>query len=235
MNSEVIRLEGLKKHYHNGFNVVKALDGVDLSISKGEFIAIVGKSGSGKTTLLSAIGLLLKPTSGKVYLDGVDASSLSTRKQASLRARIGNVWQQLDLGWLPELNARENVEYALALNGIKKRNRKEIALESLRKVKIEDRADHKPQTLSGGEMQRLVIAKAIAIKPKIILADEATGNLDTETGNEIMDLFYQLHDGGETILFVTHDEDIAERINTVKKGSLIHMLDGKITGEGNAR
>lgn len=220
----LIQIAGLKKRYVMGSEVVWALDGIDLSIEEGEYVAIMGPSGSGKSTFMNMLGCLDTPTSGTYLLNGNDVSTYSDDELAEIRNReIGFIFQTFNL--LPRVDCLRNVELPLIYAGMKQSERREQAAEALRNVGLGDRMDHKPNELSGGQRQRVATARALVNTPSIILADEPTGNLDTETGNDIMRLFEQLHRQGNTLLVVTHEEDIAQharRILRLRDGTLEH-------------
>ena len=222
MNGELIRLEGLKKYYKLGTQIIKALRGIDLSITKNEYVAIMGASGSGKSTLMNILGCLDTPTAGGYFLNGKDVSKLSEDKLAEIRNKeIGFVFQTFNL--LPKYDALENVALPLIYAGVKKRQRLERAAELLELVGLKDRMHHKPNELSGGQRQRVAIARAMVNHPSIILADEPTGNLDSKTSEDIMRLFSDIHKQGNTIILVTHEPDIAEFAERI-----IKLKDGKI-------
>jgi putative ABC transport system ATP-binding protein len=205
----IIDISALKKDYYVGEVTVHALRGVDLKINEGEFVAILGASGSGKSTMLNIIGCLDRPTSGSYNLDGVSVGEMSKNERAAIRnLKIGFVFQAYNL--LPRTSALENVELPLMYNSkIKAKERKERAEAALEAVGLKDRMDHMPNQLSGGQQQRVAIARSLVNDPVVILADEATGNLDTRTSYEIMSLFQELNRQGKTIVFVTHESDIA--------------------------
>lgn len=210
MNNTIIQVINLKKEFHVGDVTVRALKGINLEIQKGEFVAIMGTSGSGKSTMLNILGCLDKPTAGEYKLDGISVSELNKNALAELRnEKLGFVFQSYNL--LPRTSALENVELPLFYNNhIKSKERKERAIEALESVGLADRMHHMPNQLSGGQQQRVAIARSLVNDPVVILADEATGNLDTRTSYEIMELFQRLNaDKGKTIVFVTHEPDIA--------------------------
>jgi len=220
--NELIKLENVWKIYKLDEVKVEALRGVSLRIKRGEFVAIMGPSGSGKSTLLHIIGVLDRPTKGKLLLDGKDVQQLDDDALAKIRSKkIGFVFQFFNL--VPNLTALENVELPMIFHGIKKSVRTRRALELLEQVGLSKRAHHLPRQLSGGERQRVAIARALATDPELILADEPTGNLDSSTSAEIMDLFKSLHKAGKTIIVVTHDPRIAR---CAKK--IYNIIDGKI-------
>ncbi|MRR18558.1 ABC transporter ATP-binding protein [bacterium] len=205
----IIDITSLKKDYYVGEVTVHALRGVDLKINQGEFVAIMGASGSGKSTMLNIIGCLDRPSEGTYILDGVNVAEMSKNERAAIRnLKIGFVFQSYNL--LSRTSALENVELPLMYNpAVKARERKERAIAALEAVGLADRMDHMPNQLSGGQQQRVAIARSLVNDPVVILADEATGNLDTRTSYEIMSLFQQLNSKGKTIVFVTHEADIA--------------------------
>ncbi|HPF51473.1 MAG TPA: ABC transporter ATP-binding protein [Draconibacterium sp.] len=209
MSKSIIKVSELRKIYHVGEMDVHALRGVDLEINQGDFAAIMGASGSGKSTMLNILGCLDKPTHGEYLLDGVNMGKLNKNQLAGLRNnKLGFIFQSYNL--LPRTTALENVELPLFYNSkIKARERKERAMHALEQVGLADRMDHMPNQLSGGQQQRVAIARSLVNDPVVILADEATGNLDTRTSYEIMELFQKLNDNGKTIVFVTHEPDIA--------------------------
>ncbi len=219
----IIKLEKITKIYPMGNLKVHALQGINLEINKGEFIAIIGHSGSGKSTLMHIMGLLDRPSKGNVFLKNNDVSELSPEKRAVLRNKyIGFVFQTFNL--LPRTSALENVAMPLIYSGIARDERKRKATEALERVALTDRLEHHPSQLSGGQQQRVAIARALVNNPSIILADEPTGNLDSKSGKEIMNLLGNLNRKGHTIVLVTHEPDIAtsaRRIIEIKDGKII--------------
>ncbi|HSO86488.1 MAG TPA: ABC transporter ATP-binding protein [Draconibacterium sp.] len=209
MNKAIIKVSELKKDYQIGEVTVHALRKVDMEINEGEFVAIMGASGSGKSTMLNILGCLDKPTSGEYLLDGVNMAKMNKNQLAGLRnLKLGFIFQSYNL--LPRTTALENVELPLFYNSkIKARERREKAMYALEQVGLLDRLHHMPNQLSGGQQQRVAIARSLVNDPVVILADEATGNLDTRTSYEIMELFQKLNENGKTIVFVTHEADIA--------------------------
>jgi putative ABC transport system ATP-binding protein len=222
----MITVENLTKVYHLGETEVRALDGVSMTINKGEMVAIMGPSGSGKSTLMAILGCLDIPTSGSYSLDGVDVGNLSDNQLANIRShKIGFVFQQFNL--LARTSALDNVLLPLTYNGVHGRARRTKAEEALAKVGLADRMRHRPSELSGGQQQRVAIARALVNDPAIILADEPTGALDSKTGAEIIGLFQKLHhDFGQTVVYVTHDPFIARHTERV-----IRIADGQICGD----
>jgi putative ABC transport system ATP-binding protein len=209
-NGNVIEMKNITKSYEMGTQVVHALRGVDMEIEQGEMVAIRGPSGSGKSTLMNMIGCLDVPNSGTYSLGGIDVSTLSDNELARIRnQRIGFVFQQFNL--LPRTPALKQVALPLMYAGYGRGERNQRAKEALHKVGLDDRMDHRPDELSGGQQQRVAVARALVVEPNIILADEPTGNLDTTTGDEILDLSGELNEGGMTIIMVTHEPEIAER------------------------
>ena len=222
MSDLVIHLEEIKKNYIMGRQELQVLKGISLDIQRNEYVALMGPSGSGKSTLMNILGCLDSPSSGKYILNGHDVSTMLDNNLADIRNKeIGFVFQQFNL--LPRLSALENVALPLVYAGINKKTRLEMAQEVLRKVDLMDRSHHKPNELSGGQCQRVAIARALVNNPSIILADEPTGNLDTKTSYEIMNIFAQIHDEGNTVVLVTHEEDIsnyAKRVIRLRDGVL---------------
>lgn len=217
---DIITLNNIKKNYYLGKEPVPVLKGIELSIAKNEYVALMGPSGSGKSTLMNILGCLDSPTSGQYILNGKDVSRMEDDELATVRnVEIGFVFQQFNLQ--PRLSAYENVAVPLIYAGIGKKERNERAHEMLRQVGLGDRAHHKPNELSGGQCQRVAIARALINTPSLILADEPTGNLDSKTSIEIMELFGSIQAAGNTVILVTHEEDIAEhakRIVRIKDG-----------------
>ncbi|MDH5495424.1 MAG: ABC transporter ATP-binding protein [Candidatus Bathyarchaeota archaeon] len=221
----MIQTANLRKTYMLGKVPVEALVGVDLRIEKGDFLAILGPSGSGKSTLLNIIGALDKSTDGKVFIEGVDISTLHDNGLADLRRKIGFVFQFFNL--ILRLTARGNVELTMAILGLSKKERKKRATELLESVGLKERINHKPAELSGGERQRVAIARALANNPKFLLMDEPTGNIDSKTAHEIMELVNRLNKKrGMTTVVITHDKNIASQA-----GRIVHMADGLIVQE----
>ncbi|MFP4289538.1 MAG: ABC transporter ATP-binding protein [Bacteroidales bacterium] len=225
MKQELIRLEKLSKNYRVGTEVVRALRSVFLSIFKNEYLALMGPSGSGKSTLMNILGCLDSPSSGGYFLNDKDVSKLIDNQLAEIRNKeIGFVFQTFNL--LPRSTALDNVALPLIYSGISKADRMERAMEVLDQVGLSDRVHHKPNELSGGQRQRVAVARALVNRPSIILADEPTGNLDSKTSIEIMGLFQEIHEAGNTIILVTHEEDIALHAHRVVK-----LLDGEIASD----
>lgn len=222
MQDEIIRLEGLSKNYIIGAEVVRALRGVDLSIQRNEYVALMGPSGSGKSTLMNILGCLDTPTHGNYFLNGKDVSKLVDNELAEIRnSDIGFIFQTFNL--LPRSTALDNVALPLIYAGQNKTIRNERALKVLKQVGLSDRTHHRPNELSGGQRQRVAVARALINKPSIILADEPTGNLDSKTSIEIMGLLQDIHEAGNTIILVTHEEDIALHAHRI-----VRLLDGEI-------
>lgn len=218
----MIHLEKIRKSYFLGKNELPVLKGIDMDIFKNEYVALMGPSGSGKSTLMNILGCLDSPTGGRYVLNGKDVSRMPDNDLAEVRNQeIGFVFQQFNL--LPRLTAAENVALPLIYNGISRKERQERAMDVLGKVKLTDRSHHKPNELSGGQCQRVAIARALINNPSIILADEPTGNLDSKTSYEIMDIIGKIHSDGNTVILVTHEEDIstfAHRIIRLKDGQI---------------
>jgi putative ABC transport system ATP-binding protein len=218
----VIRTENLTRHFQLGEQVT-ALEGVTVAIGAGEYVAVTGPSGSGKSTFMGIVGCLDRPTRGKCWIDGVDTSGLGSDDLAAIRNRkIGFVFQNFNL--LERMNARENIELPLMYAGVDRRSRREIAEMALRTVGLADRGDHLPSQLSGGQQQRVAVARALVCSPKIILADEPTGALDSKSASEMMGLFRQLNEYGKTIVVVTHDPQVAQHASRV-----IRFFDGRVS------
>ncbi|HSK19903.1 MAG TPA: ABC transporter ATP-binding protein [Longimicrobiales bacterium] len=225
MSIPVIRTQGLTKEYVLGAETVRALRGVDLTIERNEYIAIMGPSGSGKSTFMNLIGCLDTPTAGEYWLDGTQVSGLEDDELAKIRNQyIGFVFQTFNL--LPRASALHNVELPLIYAGVSKKERQERAVDVLQKVGLGDRMEHKPSELSGGQRQRVAVARALVNRPSLLLADEPTGNLDSKTSTDIMALFDELHAGGQTIMLVTHEHDIAEHAHRT-----VTLRDGIISAD----
>ena len=221
----MIQVRDLRKTYRMGDIDVPALRGVDFEIQRGEFVAIMGPSGSGKSTLMNLLGCLDTPTSGQYILDGLQVDQLDRNLLAAVRNRkIGFVFQQFNL--LPRLTAAENVALPLVYAGLSKKTRMDMAMDVLEKVSLTDRSHHKPNELSGGQCQRVAIARALVNNPSIILADEPTGNLDTKTSIEIMEIFGKIQAAGNTVVLVTHEEDISNYAHRV-----VRLRDGIIESD----
>lgn len=223
--SALVEIRDVCKIYNPGENEVRALDHVSLTIDEQEFVAIIGHSGSGKSTLMNMLGCLDVPTSGEYWLHGQDVSALSDDELSDIRNReIGFIFQGFNL--IPNLTALENVELPLIYRGVSKSVREELSVEALKKVGLEHRMDHKPSEMSGGQQQRVAIARAIAQAPPVILADEPTGNLDSNSTKEIMDILKGLHKEGRTVILITHDNEIAAQAKRV-----IKIRDGKVESD----
>ncbi len=224
-NGTLISLSGITKYYHTGKVEVRALQGIDLEIKRGEFIAVIGPSGSGKSTLMNIIGCLDTPTAGEYLLDGKPVANMGIHQLAAIRnKKIGFIFQNFNL--LSYATAYENVELPLIFAGAPGQIRKEKIMRNLSMVGLADRADHKPTELSGGEMQRVAIARALANDPEVILADEPTGNLDTRSGREIIEIFKRLNEEGRSVVTITHDMSIAERCHRI-----VRLKDGMVESD----
>ena len=221
----LIEIKDIYKIYNPGENEVRALDGVSLTVERGEFIAIVGQSGSGKSTLMNMLGLLDVPTSGTYMLDGENVSHMTDDELSEIRNKqIGFIFQGFNL--IPSLTAVGNVELPLVYRGMKKEERRKLSVEALERVGLAHRLDHLPKQMSGGQQQRVAIARAVAARPPIILADEPTGNLDSHSGVEVMKILHELHNEGRTIILITHDNDIALEAQRV-----IRIQDGQVVSD----
>lgn len=222
MSNSIIKVSGLKRDFALGSGWIQVLKGIDLHIEKGEYVALMGPSGSGKSTLMNILGCLDTPTSGEYILNGKDVSKMNDNELAEIRNKeIGFVFQTFNL--LPRTTALDNVALPMVYAGKNKTERTRRASEVLTQVGLEDRMDHQPNQLSGGQRQRVAVARALVNNPSIILADEPTGNLDTKTSIEIMGLFDEIHAQGNTVILVTHEEDIAEHAHRI-----IRLRDGVI-------
>ena len=225
MSNEVINIKDIKKIYKVGNQEARALDGVDLHIGRNEYVAIMGPSGSGKSTMMNILGCLDSPSSGQYILNGTDVSSMADSQLAEVRNKeIGFIFQSFNL--LPRYSALENVALPLIYSGDTRTERERRAEEALESVDLTDRMHHKPNELSGGQRQRVAVARALVNNPSMILADEPTGNLDTKTSVDIMKLFAKIHNKGNTIIVVTHEEDIARHAHRI-----IRLRDGKIESD----
>lgn len=221
----LIEIRDMYKIYNPGENEVRAIDGVNLTIEHGEFVAIIGQSGSGKSTLMNMLGLLDVPTSGQYLLDGQDVDGLEDDELSEIRNKqIGFIFQGFNL--ITSLTAVENVELPLVYRGMKKEERNKLAIDALNRVGLSHRLDHLPKQMSGGQQQRVAIARAVAARPPIILADEPTGNLDSHSGVEVMKILHELHEEGRTVILITHDNDIANEAQRV-----IRIQDGQIVSD----
>lgn len=220
--SNVIEISNLNKSYKMGLQVLRVLNSLNLEVKKGEYVALMGPSGSGKSTLMNIIGCLDNFDSGKFILNGVDVAGLSDNELADIRNKeIGFIFQTFNL--LPRYSALENVELPLIYAGVSKKERRQMAIKVLEQVGLADRMTHKPNELSGGQRQRVAVARALVNNPAILLADEPTGNLDSKTSDEIMLLFEEIHANGNTIIIVTHEEDIAQKAKRI-----IRLKDGVV-------
>lgn len=222
---EIIKTKDLKKYYYMGEEVVKALDGIDLTVYEGEFLAIVGHSGSGKSTLMNMLSCLDVPTSGEYNFNGTNIFSLNSNQLAKFRNKeVGCIFQKFNL--LPKLDALNNVIVPSMYSDIPRTKRKQRAIDCLESVGLGDRIHHKPSELSGGQQQRVAIARCLMCDPNIILADEPTGNLDSKSGRQVMDIINELFSKGHTIVMITHDNSLAKEASRI-----IEMKDGKIISE----
>jgi putative ABC transport system ATP-binding protein len=219
MSTLVVEAIDLKKTYMLGKVLVEALQGLNLKVERGEFVSILGPSGSGKSTLLNLIGALDKPTSGKLLIDGVDVSKLNDNQLTDIRLKIGFVFQFFNL--IPRFTAKQNVELSLSIASVEKIAKQKRAAELLETVGLKDRMNHKPAELSGGQQQRVAIARALANSPRFLLMDEPTGNIDSKTAHEVMDLIRKLNSEGVTIIMVTHDQHLAREAKRT-----VQMFDG---------
>lgn len=232
----VVDMRGIIKRFYIGMpNELQILNGIDITVKEGEFVAIVGESGSGKSTLMNIIGALDRPTEGSYYFNGEDISKLNDRKLSLIRNKqIGFVFQNFNL--IPRTSALKNVELPMMYAGKSRKERTKRAMELLETVGMEDRSDHNPNELSGGQKQRVAIARAMSNDPALILADEPTGALDTKTGRIVMDIFHQLHKSGKTIVLITHSPELAketERIITISDGCIISDTGSVTRGDKN--
>jgi putative ABC transport system ATP-binding protein len=218
----LIELRGITKHYEMGDQVVKALDGIDIDVFENDYLAFIGSSGSGKSTMLNILGCLDKPSGGEYHLNGSNVANLGANELSEIRnLEIGFIFQSFNL--LPRATALGNVMQPLVYRGINHRKRKQMAMDSLQRVGLGDRTDHLPNQLSGGQRQRVAIARALVTRPSILLADEPTGNLDSRTTVEIMQLFDELHAEGQTLIIVTHEDEIAQHCRRI-----VEMKDGRV-------
>jgi len=224
-SESIIQLEGLRRDFHVGDEVVHALNGIDMQIGAGEYLSIMGPSGSGKSTLLYILGLLDVPTAGEYRLAGINTASMNDNERANARqGDIGFIFQSFHL--VPRMNAAENVELPLTLAGMAPTERRELVDRALEGVGLRDRAGHRPDQLSGGQRQRVAIARAIIMQPKVLLADEPTGNLDSASGDEVIDIMESLNRQGLTLIVVTHDPDVGKRA-----GRYIKLHDGDVASD----
>ena len=218
----MIQLKNLSREFQVGNQVVHALDNIDLEIAEKDYVSIMGVSGCGKTTLLNILGLLDTPSSGDYILSGINTSQMNDDEMAKIRStKIGFIFQSFHL--IPRLTAAEKIEIPMILAGYSKKMRAEKVAKALARVNLTDRSDHRPEQLSGGQRQRVAVARSIVMEPEVLLADEPTGNLDSTSGTEIVELIEELNKGGLTLILVTHDKEIGKRSNRV-----IRLLDGKI-------
>ena len=218
----MIQLKNLSREFQVGNQVVHALDNIDLEIAEKDYVSIMGVSGCGKTTLLNILGLLDTPSSGDYILSGINTSQMNDDEMAKIRStKIGFIFQSFHL--IPRLTAAENIEIPMILAGMSKQVRSDKVKKALSRVNLTDRSDHRPEQLSGGQRQRVAIARSIVMEPKVLLADEPTGNLDSSSGKEIVKLIEELNAGGLTLVVVTHDKEIGKRSNRV-----VRLLDGKV-------
>lgn len=226
---DFIKIDDLYKIYNPGINEVRALDGVSLRVEKGEFLAIIGHSGSGKSTLMNMLGCLDTPTSGEYLLEGRNVAALTDKQISDIRNRhIGFIFQGFNL--ISGLDALENVELPLIYRGMRREQRRRAAKESLERVGLGNRLNHRPAEMSGGQQQRVAIARAIASHPPLILADEPTGNLDTSSGREVMNILFELNSEGHTIILITHDREIATLAHRI-----VHICDGRVVSDDPTR
>jgi len=227
-NTAIINLSNITKHYEMGSQIVKALDGINIAVEQNDYLAFIGSSGSGKSTMLNILGCLDKPTSGQYHLNGKNVERLVQNELSEIRnLEIGFIFQSFNL--LPRADALGNVMQPLIYRDIGFRRRKEMAMEALIRVGLEERVDHLPNQLSGGQRQRVAIARALVTQPSILLADEPTGNLDSRTTVEIMELFDELHSEGHTLIVVTHEDEIARHCHRV-----VEMKDGMIHADSSS-
>jgi putative ABC transport system ATP-binding protein len=224
MTTTIVEAVNLKKTYMLGKIPVEALHGVNLKVESGEFVSILGPSGSGKSTLLNLIGALDKPTSGKMLIEGTDLATLNDNQLTDVRLKIGFVFQFFNL--IPRFTAKENVELSMSIAGMSKAERSKHAEDLLETVGLKDRMNHKPAELSGGQQQRVAIARALANSPRFLLMDEPTGNIDSKTAHEVIDLIRKLNADGVTIIMVTHDQNLAKEANRT-----LQVFDGEITSD----
>lgn len=221
----MIQLQQVGRDYELGTNLVRALDAVDLEVAAGESVALLGPSGSGKSTLLQVLGCLDRPTRGEYHLDGVAVAGLSRNELAALRCdKVGFVFQRFHL--MPRQTAWQNVMLPMRFAGVDPREQKHRAMRLLERVGLADRAGHRPSELSGGQQQRVAVARALANDPCVLLADEPTGNLDSSSGQEVLELLLELHAGGTTLIVVTHDEELANRMQRI-----VRLHDGRIVSD----